>query len=325
MVLEIVSRRFWRFLNLFAENSRRGASHGGCSGSKLRRLRILTFRGSAGTHKSADCIKPVCVIRKTNHQTGHCISRRLVIYCYHCYWLYGKTNNSPAAEGYAFFLDSFLTLYHEHADLLRFNQYLNVYVKFRRVTAGQMEGYRGVGGDMRAFFHAIYEKGRRDGTLRADATESEIFNTTLHLMLAAVQKNFRVYCAARRKITIFTVPSGLASGSYTLKVFNEQKNGDKLTDYASAFDEVTLSVKNPITPAVTLAGWTYGETANTPSVSGNTDNGEVTFTYSRPACPARGASPFDAAVVIVESSLLKKECHNPLQSGGLSVIIVSIV
>ena len=77
----------------------------------------------------------------------------------------------------------------------------------------------------------------------------------------------------------FTVPDDLALGSYTLKVFNEQRNGDYKTDYASAFDEVTLSVKNPITPAVTLAGWTYGDVANTPSVSGNTDNGEVTFTY----------------------------------------------
>jgi len=76
---------------------------------------------------------------------------------HHCYWLYDKTNNSSsAAEGYAFFLDSFLTLYHEHAGLLRFNQYFNVYVKSRRVTAGQMEGYRGVGGDMRAFFHAMF-------------------------------------------------------------------------------------------------------------------------------------------------------------------------
>ena len=124
----------------------------------------------------------------------------------------------------------------------------------------------------------------------------------------------------------FTVPNDLALGSYTLKVFNEQRNGDYKADYASAFDEVTLTVtKKTITPAVTLVGWTYGETANTTVVTGNTDNGEVTFTYSRPACPARGASPFDAAVVIVESSLLKKECHNPLQSGGLSVIIVSIV
>lgn len=93
-----------------------------------------------------------------------------------------------AAEGYAFFLDSFLTLYHEHADLLRFNQYFNVYVKSRRVTAAQMQSYRDVGGDMRAWLHDVYQKGQADGTLRADATEAGLFNTTLHLMLAAVTR-----------------------------------------------------------------------------------------------------------------------------------------
>ncbi len=39
-----------------------------------------------------------------------------------------------------------------------------------------------------------------------------------------------------------TVPTDLAPDSYTLKVFSEQLNGDKKTDYASAFDEVTLKV-----------------------------------------------------------------------------------
>ena len=37
--------------------------------------------------------------------------------------------------------------------------------------------------------------------------------------------------------------------------------------------------KATISPKVTLAGWTYGATANKPSVSGNTGNGEVTYAY----------------------------------------------
>ena len=56
-----------------------------------------------------------------------------------------------------------------------------------------------------------------------------------------------------------TIPAGLADGSYTLKVFNEQYNGSanddtKKTDYASAFDEVALTVGNtpaPIDASVT--------------------------------------------------------------------------
>ncbi len=40
----------------------------------------------------------------------------------------------------------------------------------------------------------------------------------------------------------FTLPADLAPGMYTLKVFNEQKNGNNLSDYASAFKTVTLTV-----------------------------------------------------------------------------------
>ncbi len=39
-----------------------------------------------------------------------------------------------------------------------------------------------------------------------------------------------------------TIPSNLEYGTYTLHVFSEQYNGDKLTDYASAFENVTLTV-----------------------------------------------------------------------------------
>lgn len=37
--------------------------------------------------------------------------------------------------------------------------------------------------------------------------------------------------------------------------------------------------KASITPAVTISGWTYGEAANTPAVTGNTGNGTVTYQY----------------------------------------------
>lgn len=38
------------------------------------------------------------------------------------------------------------------------------------------------------------------------------------------------------------IPSELAPGSYTLKVFSEQCNGDKKTDYAGAFQDIALKV-----------------------------------------------------------------------------------
>ncbi len=48
-----------------------------------------------------------------------------------------------------------------------------------------------------------------------------------------------------------TIPADLAAGSYTLKVFSEQYNGDKKTDYASAFVDITLTVTEPPFVAVT--------------------------------------------------------------------------
>ncbi len=44
----------------------------------------------------------------------------------------------------------------------------------------------------------------------------------------------------------FTIPSNLADGTYTLKVFNEQYNGEKRSGTASPFCDVTLTVKAPI-------------------------------------------------------------------------------
>jgi hypothetical protein len=42
-----------------------------------------------------------------------------------------------------------------------------------------------------------------------------------------------------------TIPTGLAAGSYTLKVFSEQLNADNKTDYASAFQDIALEVTLP--------------------------------------------------------------------------------
>ena len=54
------------------------------------------------------------------------------------------------------------------------------------------------------------------------------------------------------------IPSGLAPGSYTLKVFSEQCNGDKKTDYASDFTDIALTVGKQADEQFDLAlGGTY--------------------------------------------------------------------
>ena len=54
------------------------------------------------------------------------------------------------------------------------------------------------------------------------------------------------------------IPSDIAPGSYTLKVFSEQCNGDKKTDYASNFTDISLTVEKQADEQFSLApGYTY--------------------------------------------------------------------
>ena len=49
-----------------------------------------------------------------------------------------------------------------------------------------------------------------------------------------------------------TIPAGFAEGTYTLEVFNEQYNGDRKTDLASGFADVTLTVEKRVDEQFTL-------------------------------------------------------------------------
>ena len=50
--------------------------------------------------------------------------------------------NMTAVEMFEFYLDSFLVLYRDHKDLLRFNQFFNVYVQSEHVDAGTLQPYQ---------------------------------------------------------------------------------------------------------------------------------------------------------------------------------------
>lgn len=97
-------------------------------------------------------------------------------------------DDQSAAETYEFFLDSFIDLYRNHRDILRFNQFFNVYVHREDVTAEQLQPFNDVIAIPKQRFHDCYEKGKTDHTLRTDIPEGEIFSKTLHLMLAAVTR-----------------------------------------------------------------------------------------------------------------------------------------
>lgn len=77
-------------------------------------------------------------------------------------------------------------------------------------------------------------------------------------------------------------PTYINAGSY--EVYYQVTMDNYTTVTGSATVEIS---KADITPTVTLEGWTYGATANTPTITGNTGNGTVTYTYK-----AEGAETF---------------------------------
>ena len=82
-----------------------------------------------------------------------------------------------------------------------------------------------------------------------------------------------------------TVPS--AAGTYTIKATIAETENYQGAEVTADF---TIG-KATITPSVTLQGWTFGAQANTPVVSGNTGNGQVTYTYA-----VKGSTDYSATV-----------------------------
>lgn len=87
-----------------------------------------------------------------------------------------------------YYLDSFLELYRSHKDILRFNQFFNVYIGGERLSDEAIRGYTEMINSLAARFHSIYLRAGRDHTVRTDVPEAEMFSATLHLMLAAVTR-----------------------------------------------------------------------------------------------------------------------------------------
>lgn len=93
-----------------------------------------------------------------------------------------------AAEVFAFYLDSFIDLYRNHRDMLRFNQFFNVFLQTEVIDPEIVEPYQKVIRSIADRFHEMYEMGKSDHTLRVDVPEKKLFSLTLHLMLAAATR-----------------------------------------------------------------------------------------------------------------------------------------
>ena len=93
-----------------------------------------------------------------------------------------------AAEQLDMHLDFFIDLFRNHANLLRFNQFFNIYVRGMDMGDEQMTPYMHIIEEFAQKFHAIYAKGMQDGTLCSDIPEGEMFTGSLHIMLAAATR-----------------------------------------------------------------------------------------------------------------------------------------
>jgi len=89
-----------------------------------------------------------------------------------------------AAEELDFYLNSYILLYREHPDVLRFNQNFNGYIIHEQPQLQHIGDYLAAIGPFRNKFHKLYEKGLKDGTIRTDDAEDTMFNATMHIMLA---------------------------------------------------------------------------------------------------------------------------------------------
>ena len=75
-----------------------------------------------------------------------------------------------------------------------------------------------------------------------------------------------------------TVPTATDAGTYYVWYYAD--GNDNYNETAVSAEPVTVTIdKANISPSVTMSGWTYGGTASSPSVSGNTGNGSVTYQY----------------------------------------------
>lgn len=99
-----------------------------------------------------------------------------------------KMETITGAEWLRFFLDAFLDLYRNHADILRFNYNFNSYLRYEAGDAEQRQPYLRMTDGVGELFHQLYERGKADGTLNTEYSEQAMLSSTFHIMLAAVTR-----------------------------------------------------------------------------------------------------------------------------------------
>lgn len=118
------------------------------------------------------------------------------------------------------------------------------------------------------------------------------------------------------------VPTGKSVGDYYFYcvVTAKRTDNNQTKSATSGAVKATVTVAD-INPAVSLNGWTFGATANTPSVSGNIGSGQVTYTYSgtdndNNAYGPSAATPTDAGSYTVKAAVAATSNTNSGETTG---------
>lgn len=96
--------------------------------------------------------------------------------------------NITGAEWLHFFLDSFLDLYQNHSDILRFNYDFNSFLRYEAGSEEQILPFTSMVDKLGETSHELYERGMKDGSLNTDISEQSMFSSIFHIMLAAVTR-----------------------------------------------------------------------------------------------------------------------------------------
>ena len=99
-----------------------------------------------------------------------------------------RETNRTAAEEFELKLEAFLDLYRNHKDLLRFNQFFNIYLQSEAIPEDDKGQYMDMIHELSDQFEKTWQKGQQDGTLKTDMPAKKMFSAALHLMLAAVTR-----------------------------------------------------------------------------------------------------------------------------------------
>ncbi len=92
------------------------------------------------------------------------------------------------AEMLRWYMDSFLDLFRNHPDILRFNYNFNSFMRNENPSEERRKPYLNAVEDLQQQLHHLYEKGVKDGTLRTDISEDAMLSSSFHIMLAAATR-----------------------------------------------------------------------------------------------------------------------------------------